>query len=244
MNVWIPLALLVFVIVTVFIRMKTRAKERIREIGLSEDIEALAAVAGSESGAEFRDAAARRLIELGRTTEDPDVFVRIARKTENDAALYENFTGRFSPETILLEIRPEIGVSDEITEPALEQIRDEKILAEIFAKNTYAENIRLKALERITDRDLLYSLAVSFPERRDLVSRLDAEQLRGFGMDCCRNGHHDWETETEDTTNEELDIRSYIMVRRCRRCGRTVVKDHDDVYGTTEEVTVPGLFGK
>ena len=32
MNVWIPLALLVFMIVTVFIRMKARAKERIREI--------------------------------------------------------------------------------------------------------------------------------------------------------------------------------------------------------------------
>lgn len=242
MSFWGIFAVIAGIILAIFLMVLTIEKSYLRQIGSSSDVSGLLQIADSGETEKRKAAAEKRLLELVRETTDPDDFVRIALKYNNPGSFHVNIAERFSPEELLLEIRPRMYIPDPVCEAALEQINDENTLAEAYEKMDYSIEIRGKVLEKITDRDLIYSLAVNHPDREDVVSRLDAEQLRTFGMDCCKHGHHDWEIKTEDTTNEELDIRSYYQVRRCRRCGRTITKDYDAVYGTEEEVTDPGLF--
>ena len=213
----------------------------IHDIRTSTDVEDLIKIYDAKDTAKRKETAEKRLIELAKTTTDLDDFIRIALKFDNDNSFHANLAGRFSPRE-LLDIKSRLYIPDSVCETAIGQINDEQTLAEAYEKIKYSEPFRARILEKITDRDIIYSLAVNNPDQKDVVSHLDKEQLSSFGMDCCRNGHHDWEYEQIDTTNEEWDIRGYIQTRRCRRCGRTVVRDHDDAHGTTEEVTSPGLF--
>ena len=245
-TLFMIIGFIVIPVLIVFFSLKISGKKKLEAISISSDVDALFAFMDSGNKAEVREAAENRLTELVKTTTDPDEFVRIALKLDNRDSFHVDLTERFSPED-LLKIKTKMYIPDSIVEAAAEQVHDQKILAETY-ENIIAfretELIRHKILEKITDRDVIYSLALNHPEWVNVVSRLDEDQKSRFGMDCCRNGHHDWEVETDDNYNEELDIRGYIQTRRCRRCGRTVIRDHDDAHGTTEEVTYPGLFGK
>ena len=247
-NILIVIIIIILALAAIVGIKKIKENKVLHDISKSSDVEDLIKIYDANS-TKRKESAKKRLVELGTTTTDPDDFVWIAHKFYDRSLVKEaqslnvNLAERFSPEELLLKIKSRTGIPDSVCEDAVEQINDEKTLAEAYEKMEYAVQFRAGILEKIKDRGIIYSLAVNYPDREDVVSLLDEEQLSRFGLDCCRNGHHDWEIiEDRDTTNYELDIRGYYEVRRCRRCGRTVARDHDDVYGTTEEVQNPGLF--
>ena len=259
--------LLIFFGVFNLVSSSIKKRKLLAEIAECTDTDVLFAYAEQGNDAGISEAAKDRLRELSDTVSDADLFLRIHSVCGLDLSVFSRAAGRFSPEDLLLKAAPVFDTDDPACEAALEHIWDEKILAEIIGKN-YGMTIRRKALSRITDpellyqialdnpdwadaldrikdREQLYAIALAHPDCREVTERLDAEQRRLLGMDCCKNGHHDWEViEQSDTTNEELDIRGYQIKSRCRRCGRVELKDHDDVHGTEIVVLNQGLFGE
>ena len=243
MVIWNILLVIGIIILVLAAAVRIIEIKVIHDIRTSTDVEDLIKIYDAKDTVKRKETAEKRLIEIAKTTTDPDVFVIIANKFDIENSFRVNLEERFSHEDILLRIRSKTYIPASACESAIEQIQDEKTLAEAYEKIEYSEETRSKILEKITDRDIIYSLALNNPDQKDVVSRLEEEQLSRFGMDCCRNGHHDWELiEDRDTTNEELDIRGYYEVYRCRRCRRTESERYDDARGTKKKVIDPGLF--
>lgn len=172
-----------------------------------------------------------KLVQIARTTNDPNEFLRISETGHLDSSIIEDAMDRFRDNDFLYTV-------------AVSRRKNSRLKID-------NPDIPRMALDRITDREMLWKIAINDPEWGDAIGHLNEEQKARFYeereliyKDRCRHGQHDWVIISyTDTHNEESDIRGYEEVRQCRHCGRKESVDNSDAYGSKITVQDPGKYG-